>query len=53
MCKESSPPFKEVIPGQGVRCFYPRKEERSAISGIAASVVKRVTAAQMTAGKEL
>ena len=29
-CKEEEPELKEVIPGQQVRCFYPRKEERHA-----------------------
>ena len=29
-CKEEEPELKEVLPGQQVRCFYPRKEERHA-----------------------
>lgn len=29
-CKEEEPELKEVVPGQQVRCFYPRKEERHA-----------------------
>ena len=29
-CKEEEPELKEVMPGQQVRCFYPRKEERHA-----------------------
>ena len=40
-CRQSSPPFLEVMPGQGVRCFYPKKEERAAISGITPLIVKR------------
>jgi len=27
-CEKDSPPFIEVAPGQAVRCFYPKKEER-------------------------
>jgi len=27
-CNKNSPPYMEVAPGQGVRCFYPKKEER-------------------------
>jgi len=40
-CTENSPPFMEVMPGQGVRCFYPRKEDRAAISGIKPVILKR------------
>jgi len=29
-CKEEEPALVEVMPGQQVRCFYPRKEERHA-----------------------
>ena len=29
-CMEEEPELKEVLPGQQVRCFYPRKEERHA-----------------------
>ena len=29
-CREEEPELKEVLPGQQVRCFYPRKEERHA-----------------------
>ena len=29
-CKEEEPALVEVMPGQQVRCFYPRKEERYA-----------------------
>ena len=29
-CIEEEPELKEVVPGQQVRCFYPRKEERHA-----------------------
>ena len=54
-CRESSPPFLEVMPGQSVRCFYPNKKDRAAVSGIEPPVLKRVTtAARMTAnGKEI
>ncbi len=31
-CTEEEPELKEVLPGQQVRCFYPRKEERHANS---------------------
>ena len=30
-CRRSSPPYLEVTPGQGVRCFYPKREERTAL----------------------
>jgi len=29
-CREEEPELKEVMPGQQVRCFYPREEERHA-----------------------
>ena len=32
-CMEEEPELKEVVPGQLVRCFYPRKEERHANAG--------------------
>jgi len=52
-CNESSPPFLEVMPGQGVRCFYPKKEERAAISGVTPIIVKRETALKPASnGKE-
>ncbi|MDR1836219.1 MAG: ABC transporter ATP-binding protein [Treponema sp.] len=30
-CSKDSPPYMEVAPGQGVRCFYPKKEDRLAL----------------------
>ena len=32
-CMEEEPELMEVVPGQQVRCFYPRKEERQANAG--------------------
>ena len=32
-CMEEEPGLMEVVPGQQVRCFYPRKEERQANAG--------------------
>jgi len=37
-CNRESPPFLEVTPGQAVRCFYPKKEERFAFQKTSAGV---------------
>jgi len=41
-CSKNSPPYLEVTPGQGVRCFYPKKEERAALLKTAAIPGKEV-----------
>ena len=30
-CRRKSPPYLKVMPGQGVRCFYPRNKDRAAL----------------------
>jgi len=30
-CKANEPPLLEVMPGQGIRCFFPKKEERASL----------------------
>ena len=33
-CRANEPPLLEVMPGQGIRCFFPKKEERASLRQI-------------------